>query len=305
MLTEEKAYEYYPTHNEVDKWVEFLWELSESICCNAEILCECGFTDSIDIHYAKEEFTYVKFAPQEMDEFYGYWQPAMSYPAPLLVHTPGYSAAISMHPDIVFQGYNVLHINPLGYMTPTGPDDGKKRDGNWPVFEDTIISSAKEGYRYWLVNCLLAIKWALSQPEVIKERISFFGTSQGGGAALLLGSIFKDRGIRCIAADVPFLTNIPMEQLTRSKPFPCQVDNFNKNIWQVLGLIDTISHVHRLNCPVLLTAGGKDENCPSDTIKSLFELLPGTCSYNFFKNLEHRASREFEYLIQAWFRMYA
>ena len=67
--------------------------------------------------------------------------------APLLVHTPGYSAEISTHPELVSLGYNVLHISPLGYATPNGPDETQKRDNTWPVLADTISSHGEKGYK--------------------------------------------------------------------------------------------------------------------------------------------------------------
>ena len=75
--------------------------------------------------------------------------------------------------------------------------------------------------------------------------------------------------------------------------------------WRALGFADTVSHVHRLNCPVLLVAGGKDEDCPAVAIEALYKRLEGTCSYNYFKDLEHRSSREFITLISSWFRIFA
>nr|WP_314459753.1 acetylxylan esterase [uncultured Clostridium sp.] len=308
MNLEFEEYKKYPILKEVDDWVESIWNMSDSIKCDVEILPDNGFSFSFGIRHVKNEFRYVKFKPEGMAEFYGYWQPVMSGPAPLLIHTPGYGAEISTHPELVSQGYNVLHISPLGYATPNGPDNSKQRDDTWPVLADTIISYAENGYKQWLVNCILAIQWAMAQPEVIENRVSFFGTSQGGGCSLLLGSIFKDKGVRCVAADVPFLTNLPLARRVGAITYNYEplrtIDNIDGG-WRALGFVDTISHVKRLSCPVLLTAGGKDNICPAEAVKSLSELLPGTCSYNYFENLEHRYSREFITLLSSWVHMYA
>lgn len=308
MDTNYEEFKNYPKPEEVDKWVESIWNMAESIKCNVEVLSDNGFSFSLGIRHVKDEFSYVKFMPEGMDEFYGYWQPVMSGPAPLLVHTPGYGAEISTHPELVSLGYNVLHISPLGYATPGGPDLTKQRDNNWPVLADTALSQGEKGYKQWLVNCILAIKWTMKQREVIENRISFFGTSQGGGCSVLLGSIFKDKGVRCVAADVPFLTNLPVARRFKSITYNYEplssIDNIEGG-WRGLGFVDTISHVKRLDCPVLLTAGGKDDLCPAGAIKSFSESLPGTFSYNYFDTLGHRCSREFISLLSSWVRMYA
>ena len=304
-MSTNNKHEYYPTAIRVDEWVESIWDWADSTQSKADILHENGFKMSMGLYHVRNEFTYVKFSPEGMDTFYGYWQPAISTPAPLLLHTPGYAAAISTHPDLVSQGYNVLHVSPLGYCTPKGVNEIMMRSGEWPIFEDTVQSNTQDGYKKWLMNCILAIKWAMLQPEVIENRVSFFGTSQGGAGSLLLGSIFKDKGVRCVAADMPAFTNIPLADEIKTNPFPGSLDKLGEEGWKALGLIDTISHIHRLNCPILLTAGGKDDTCPAESIESLFDLLPGTRSYNYFENLEHRYSREFIALLSSWFRMYA
>ena len=300
-------YDCYPKPKEVDDWVESIWDEGNKIKCRTEILNDNGFLNRLGVYHLRNEITYVKFDPEFEDVFYGFWQPAMSTPAPLLFHSPGYNADISMHPDLVAHGYNVLHVSPLGYTTPEGCDETKKRNGVWPVFSETIESNARKGYRQWIINCMLAIKWAMNQPEVIKNRISFFGTSQGGAGSLLLGSIYMGKGVRCVAADVPALTNVPLAKKVREKPFPFDIYDYDidKDGWRAMGMVDTISHVHRYKFPVLLTAGGKDNVCPSEAVKSLFEMLPDSCSYSYFRNLEHRYSREFIYLVTSWIKMYA
>ncbi len=201
-----------------------------------------------------------------------------------------------------------MHISPLGYATPDGPDENKKKEGIWPVLPDTITSNAEEGYKQWLLDCILAVKWAMERPEVIRDRVSFFGTSQGGGGALLLGSIFKDKGVRCVAADVPFLTNFPMATgrgaYGMARNVLDKLDNKEAG-WRALGFIDTLSHARRLTVPVLLTGGGRDLVCPADTVESLFSRLPGTKSYTYLADTEHRYTYEFLPLVKAWFRLYA
>ncbi|MCL5268968.1 MAG: acetylxylan esterase [bacterium] len=297
----------YPTRTEVDAWLESIMELAESTPCAAQLLPDHGFTHNLGIRHTKG-YQYVRFAPAELDVFYGYWQPALSTPAPLLVHVPGYGAEMSAHPDLVAAGYNVLHISPLGYSTPKGADLARQRDGNWPVLPDTILSGEAHGYRFWLADCAMAIRWAMAQPEVLDQRVSFFGTSQGGGGALLLGSLYRGRGARCVAADLPFLTDFRAAdgRGAYAGAFRTLAAAPDKAAaWRTVGLIDTLSHAERLDLPVLLTAGGDDATCPPDTIESLFARLPATRSYTYLENTGHRYTTQFIPLAAAWFRLYA
>jgi cephalosporin-C deacetylase-like acetyl esterase len=304
MSEEFPEFKHYPDETAIDVWVDGIWQEGQKVEFEAELLTEHELGPTINVRHLKGHH-YVRFSPQSMDPFYGYWQPAPSHPAPLLVHTPGYGAEMSIHPDLVMQGYNVLHVNPLGYVTPAGADEAKKRDDNWPVFSDTLTSGAQEGYHQWLINCALAIKWAQSREEVIPDRVSFFGTSQGGGASLLLGSIYQGRGVRCVAADEPFMVNFPQAKVVHPDWWSEYFDGITPEVWRALGFIDTVSHARRLTVPVMLTAGEKDTACPPPTIESLFERLPATRMYCYLHGQEHDYTQQFIALTTAWFRLYA
>lgn len=84
-------------------------------------------------------------------------------------------------------------------------------DGNWPVLHNTAMG-LPGGYEDWLLDCLLAVRWACEQPDVLGDRLSFFGTSQGGGGSLLMASLLGAR-VRCVCADLPFLTAFPIAKL--------------------------------------------------------------------------------------------
>ncbi|GMV79793.1 MAG: hypothetical protein AMXMBFR7_09770 [Planctomycetota bacterium] len=305
--------EHYPGASEIDAWCDDLWALAARTACTAGVLADSPGRFAYGVRHAKNA-AYVKFVPEgpeSLPPFHGYWQPAAAGPAPLLVHVPGYGAEMSAHPELVAQGFNVLHVSPLGYATPQGPDESKKKDGNWPVLPETARSGGREGYRHWLTEVILAVRWALEQEKVLKNRVSFFGTSQGGGTALLLGSLYKGRGARCVAADVPFLINFP---LAYSKANQGAYGLIGKGLsdspapalaWRAIGTVDTLSHAHRLDLPVLLTAGEQDGTCPPDTIESLFAKLPGTKSYTLLKSQGHDYTGPFLQQAAAWFRLWA
>jgi cephalosporin-C deacetylase-like acetyl esterase len=302
-------FQFYPDPAAVDAWLDEIWQAGQQADLEAELLDETGFTPQLGFRHVRG-CSYVRLSGHGGAPFYGYWQPAPSQPAPLLVHTPGYGAEMSAHPDLVALGYNVLHVNPLGYVGPEGADAGKQRDGSWPVFPETLESGAQRGYRQWFTDCVCAIRWATGRPEVLPDRISFLGTSQGGGASLLLGSLYHGRGVRCVAADEPWLVDFPLAAELK----PDWAQNIAARsagtadpapLWRTLGLLDALSHVHRLTVPVLLTAGGSDVTCPPPTIEALFTSLPSTKLYCLLDGQAHGYTREFVTLAGAWFRLYA
>ena len=290
---------------DVDAWVEAIRVEGSRPCRYTEEYID-PFSIPMYLFQSIGADRFIRIESDGYDPFYCYYQPCFNKTAPLLVHTPGYGSEMSMHPELA-QHFHVLHINPMGYVTPQGKDALKMTMGGVPsVLPDTMLSGAKEGYYTWLVNCVMAVNWAIAQNGVLPDRVSFFGTSQGGGAAMLLGSIFQDI-TRAVASDQPFLTNIAManKRGAYKMGYDLYKDSDMETVSKAEYLIDTIHHIHRFTFPVLLTSGGKDDVCPPDTIADLFQRIKGTKSYTHFEHLPHGYNREFIQMAKAWFFIYA
>lgn len=301
--------DYYPTEQQVDKWAEGVYRLGIDGALGAEIM-PWDETYRHPGNFHQPQMAFIRFSTAYSADFYALWQPTLKSPAPLVVHVPGYGAEMSMHPALVDRGYHVLHICPLGYVTPNGRDETKlDANGDWPVLPDTIRTGGREGYRFWLANCVQAIRWAQARPEVLSDRLSFMGTSQGGGGAMLLASVYQNRHVRCVGADVPFLTNHPMAEgqgAYRHTKAGLDLVGDKKLAWHAVGLVDTTSHLHRLRgVPILLTAGGKDTVCPAKTIRALREGITWDCAFYFMENMTHRYTPPFLKLFEAWLEIYA
>lgn len=307
------AVRFYPAPIEIDAWVEGIRESARHATFKAEVQGPFLPANFGQFHAPG---ILVKFE-RDGHAFYGVLQAkyptngATTSPAPLLVQLPGYGSELSCHYDVASQGYNLLQLSPLGHWTPNGFDESKKRDGDWPVLPDTIRTRAHGGYREWLLDAYLAVEWAWSQPNVLDGRVSFYGTSQGGGTALLLGSLFAGRGTACVCADEPFLTDFPLAAFRGA--YGVSLPGYNEVVaeadpetaWRALGFIDTLSHAHRMSYPVLLTAGGCDDICPPETVEALYATLPHTRSLTYLHRHPHGYNVDFIKLACAWFSLYA
>ncbi|MHB9023010.1 MAG: acetylxylan esterase [Armatimonadota bacterium] len=302
----------YPIRDAIDQWCDGITADAAAQTITAQPVEAPLYDFKLGVrHHTKS--CYLAFTTGAGEKFYGFWQPAIADgPYPLLIHLPGYGAEMSAHPELVVAGYNVLHINPIGYATPEGPDESKKKDDMWPVLPDVVRSFGVYGYRQWLTQVLLAIRWATAQPYVQPERLAIFGSSQGGGTALLTSSLLGATRVKAVAADVPFLTHFPMHvRKTNRGAYECAYAALESlpverqpEGWHALGFIDTMNHAHRLTMPTLLTAGDIDEVCPIDSITALFESLPGTRSFTELKGQGHTYTAPFLRLAMAWFGMY-
>lgn len=300
----------YPSPKELSDWVEKIWDVARKTKFTVERVEDstAGMNPYFFVGHSLWKSRFYKFSPENREPFYVYWQPVENGPAPLCAHVPGYGCEMNMHPDTVSRGFNVLEIAPWGMVTPEGFT--KKRD-TVSVLPETIRSEAQDGYFYWFVDCIIAVLWAWKQPETLPDRVSFYGTSQGGGTALLLASIFQGHGVRCVAADEPFLTNFELANHEGAyeiikEPFAEIASRRGEAIaWKTLGYVDTVCHAHRLTLPVLLTSGTEDPLVPEKTVESLFHMLPNSRCYMSIKDRSHGFTPEFIQLAWAWMRLYA
>ncbi len=304
----------YPQPAEVDVWCADLLAEADALPYTARRL-EYKPDSLLDARHHADR-CYIEFSSPAFATFYGFFQPAPANgPAPLLIHLPGYGAEMTEHPTLSAHGFHILHVNPAGYATPEGLNRSLQRNGTWPVLPETVLTQGKAGYRFWLRDVLVAVRWALTQPTVLPDRLGTFGTSQGGGTALLMASILRDRGVCAVAADVPFLTNFPLMYShqpagayhianTSLAQVAAEHPELLPASWRALGFIDTLSHSHRLTMPVLLTAGSIDTSCPPASIRSLYDVLPGTRSYTELYQQKHAYTPAFPHLAAAWFRLY-
>ncbi len=305
-------FDFYPTEAEINAWIDALWKKADECPCTGTSLNDGGIRIRFGSFHMNRS-TFIRFEQPGFRSFFGMFTPALKGPAPLVVHTPGYGAELSWHPDVIGEGYNVLELSPLGYWTPDGDRSeltwgSAPEEGFWPVLPNTALDPfGPEGYFGWIVNVIGAVRWAMDFPTVLKDRVSFFGTSQGGGASLLLGSVFRDHGTRCVCADEPFLTDYPLANwrgaYAVAKPgFDRMPENEG---WHNLGYADTLSHAFRMNYPVLLTLGTGDTTCPPDTIRPLFDRLDTDKMLLSLKDRWHGYQYEFIRHTLTWFSLYA
>lgn len=296
----------YPSAGEIDRWLDDIFAESADRPFTAEPVADSLFLPATQLGYICPQL--MRFETPGLPAFYGVWYPPVSGPKPLLTFLPGYGSELSLVPMVPAEQYAGLSLCPLGYWTPQGQPDDRREEGAWPVLPDTARTGGQGGYRDWLLQAAMAVRWAWRQTEaVLPDRVAFWGTSQGGGTALLLGSLFAGRGTRCVMADEPFLTDYPtaafrgayhvLEKAFRAMPAEA--------FWHAVGLVDTVEHARRLRVPVMLTSGGADTVCPPETLERLWERLPDTKLHLFLNERGHGHNREFAALMLGFAALYA
>ncbi len=257
---------------------------------------------NVDVHIFEneaQELKWVKFS-YEYGAFYGRYRDNGS--DKLLISLPGYNSDwndLSAYMDIKC---DVLQLSPLGYNTPQGFDEKKRVNGAWPVLYDTVSETEEDvGYNRWFFEVCLAIK-AIRKDD---QKLLFIGTSQGGGGALVMSSIFNECTVAC-ASEMPFLIGFSDFSYSRVKNFVAnQINNPAKMIYDFyakerLFVLDPIMHKTRIKCPTLLVSGEMDKECPPEDIYKLYQVLECEKEYVELKKQGHGYTKEFIAQAKQW-----
>lgn len=279
----------------VEDWVDSLLNEAEATQTQTEY---CDIASQDEIKWLKFDY----YNPNYQNTFYGRYKFEGDDSA-LLVSLPGYQSEWNDISPYLQEGYSVLQLCPLGYNTPYGFDESKKVRGAWPVLHDTVLDPRKIiGYRQWFLECVLAIK-ALRK---YNQKLVFLGTSQGGGTALVLSSIFRNDTLAC-AAEMPFLIGFSGMNYDLVRAFVAQpnIEIYDFIAREKLYVVDPLTHCHRLSAPTLLIAGEKDTECPKEDIELLFQKL--NCSKKHYIELrgkKHGYTKEFEKIAKDWIKSF-
>src|SRR3569833_380245 len=199
---------------------------------------------------------------------------------------PGYSrgnpkpAEESIYEDTATFGLNIhgnLPDTPYVHPFKTGDD----------YITDGIDSPLTFIFRRIVANCFLALEVLAAQPEVEPDRLVVGGMSQGGALALITAA--QCRQCRLCFADMPWLCDIDRAlslvdldryRQSRDRRVPDarmlvaffaeeHPDDFDR-IYQTYRYFDPLSHADRIECPVQMSAGGKDPSCRPPTNFSVY-----------------------------------
>jgi cephalosporin-C deacetylase len=222
---------------------------------------------------------------------------APAKPWPVIITTCGYGGRQQgVMLSECQRGYAIIQVFPRGQGESA---ELWKLDGD--KLTSHLDSPEKNYYCGALAELMRAIDFAESRNDLDKNRIALVATSQGGGMSLAVGAL--DSRVKAVVAHLPFLCNFPLASCTNSlvKRLLGKSGHNDEAALRVLGYFDPLQLAPRLHVPVLMSAGGKDETCPSPTIESVFQRLPGTQkTLKVYPNLAHTSCVDFYNLSWTW-----
>lgn len=203
-----------------------------------------------------------------------YIVPAGDGPFPVVIVYHGYSGnkgAIYNLLPWVAAGYAVVAVDTRG-QTGDSTDPGPYSSGHWRGYMTAGILDPEEYYyRGAFVDCVRALDFVCSRPELDGKRIALTGISQGGGLTLAVAAL--DRRPKAAMARVPFLCHYRRAlEISDKEPYweIAQYCNYyperEEQVFRTLSYCDNLNLAPRITCPTLVTVGLQDLICPPSTI---------------------------------------
>lgn len=225
----------------------------------------------------------VSFATVNNRRVYGYLSVPQKgeAPYPTLVNVPGAGPGVGPEHWLADQGFVVLNMNVFPYECPL---DGKERTKLYDEYNEKLgkrycylDGDNRDLYFFRAVYLGIdrAIDWLAEQDYVDSSRMGYYGTSQGGASALILGGL--NSHFCAILSSVPALCDHSGLLKGRSPGWPRIVDFYqgDKKVLEESRYLDGVNFASRINKATIdVTVGFIDVTCSPSSVYSAFNTIP-------------------------------
>lgn len=172
-----------------------------------------------------------------------------------------------------------------------------------------LYSEKENAYRSIYMDCVRAVEFLLSRPEIDSSRIAVMGGSQGGGLTLAMAGLCADKIAACAYFD----------------PFPCDINEFIdirtvcrfelknylkyynnpcsfEDAMHVQNLLDTKGMASWIKCPVLYATGLFDDDCPSHVGFAAYNRIHAPKEFRIYPNDSHLNESDYGKEFWAFFK---
>ncbi len=223
---------------------------------------------------------------------------------PAVMQVPGYST--TMMPGYVNYGDDIIGfgLNIRGH--------GNSCDDVNPGFPGYILTNLddKEKYIYRgaYMDCVRAVDFLFSRPEVDTKRVAVEGASQGGALTFATAALNNDR-IRVCAPQVPFLSDFRHYFKVATWPgseFVNYVETEKRESWDevfnTLSYFDIKNLAPMIKAPLLMGAGLKDDVCPPHINFAAYNNVTSEKKYIVYPEAGHGLPQDFYAEKMKWIR---
>ena len=231
----------------------------------------------------KRDVYSVSFATVNDQRVYGYLSipKGGESPYPTLVNVPGDGPGVGAETWLADQGFVVLNMNVFPYECPL---DGKERQKIYDEYNKNLgmrycYYNGADRDAYFFRAAYLGIDrtvdWLAEQSYVDSSRMGYYGTSQGGASALILGGLNKH--FCAILSSVPALCDHSGLLKGRSPGWPRLVDFYNgdEKVLEASRYLDGVNFARNIDAATIdITVGFIDVTCSPSSVYAAFNVIP-------------------------------
>ena len=189
---------------------------------------------------------------------------------PCLIHYHGFTGSRGMPWDFapwLLKGLAVLSMDVRDQGGDTGSLAGSSQGHVTNVACKGILDKDEYYYRAVYMDCVKAIDFALTLPEIDPDRIVINGASQGGALGMAVSAL--DTRPALVMVDVPSNSNLEARVEGAHGAFASVTDYLKRfpeklsQAYETLSYFDTMNMAEWIRCPVLASVALKDTTCPA------------------------------------------
>ena len=222
-------------------------------------------------------------------------------PFPAIVNFPGYKSEPPVRRDWGKKGVAVLSVAVRGKLMSSS----EFNPGYPGLLTAGLESKENYGYRGVISDCVRAVDFLHSRPEIDPERIYACGSSQGGGLTLITAALRPE--IKGGVAGYPFLCCYP-EAMTMFQSYPyeelaCYARAYpgdEEQMLETLRYFDAVNFAPRIKCPMVVGIALDDEVCPPETSYAAYDALTAHKELWLFPNSGHGNAHDYPGQERAW-----
>ena len=183
---------------------------------------------------------------------------------------PGRKGMVAEFISWALSGYNCLSIDVRGQLGES-TDTAKYSSGTeYGIAIKGILNKEEYYFRNVYMDCIRAIDFLCTRPEVDKKRIAVTGISQGGGLAIATCAL--DPRPKLLLPDQPYLCNFKqligtaiVNAVRNFREFLKDNKSKEEQMFDTLSYFDCMNLADKVKVKTLMSVGLKDVNCPPIT----------------------------------------
>jgi len=157
-----------------------------------------------------------------------------------------------------------------------------------------LCSEKENAYRSIYMDCVRAVEFLLTRPEIDTKKVFVMGGSQGGGLTIATAGLCHNKIKACAYFD-PFMTDTRDQLKIRTmcnKEIKSYLDYYNnecsfEDALKVQDLIDTKGFAEWITCPVLFTTALFDDDCPPHMGFAAYNRIKSSKSFKIYPDDSH------------------